>query len=83
MILSMIRTADDTSMFRITDDTKYIQPDAANFNSWRRHIRLVGDPPDEVVHAWEDVKVHYSYSSLVLGPSPSLEHFVTSSSLSP
>ena len=42
---------------RVTEETKYIQPDAANFNSWRRHIRLVGDPPDEVVHAWEDVKV--------------------------
>ena len=46
-------------VFRITDDTKYIQPDAANFNSWRRHICLVGDPPDEVVHAWEDVKVNF------------------------
>jgi hypothetical protein len=34
-----------------------VQPDAANFNSWRRHIRLVGDPPDNIVHAWEDVKV--------------------------
>jgi hypothetical protein len=39
------------------EDAKYIQPDAANFNSWRRHIKLLGDPPDEVVFAWEDVKV--------------------------
>lgn len=35
---------------------KYIQPDAANFNSWRRHLRLAGGIPDEVIHAWEDVK---------------------------
>ena len=42
---------------RLAEGGKYIQPDAANFNSWRRHIRLLGDPPDEVVHAWEDVKV--------------------------
>ena len=42
---------------RLAEGGKYIQPDAANFNSWRRHIQLLGDPPDEVVHAWEDVKV--------------------------
>ena len=42
---------------RMVEDAKYIQPDAANFNSWRRHIKLLGDPPDEVVFAWEDVKV--------------------------
>ena len=41
----------------MVEDAKYIQPDAANFNSWRRHIKLVADPPDEVVFAWEDVKV--------------------------
>lgn len=38
---------------------KYVQPDAANFNSWRRHMKLSGQPPDEVVHAWEDVKVSH------------------------
>ena len=42
---------------RLAEGGKYIQPDAANFNSWRRHIRLLGDPPDEIQHAWEDVKV--------------------------
>jgi hypothetical protein len=42
----------------MAEDAKYVQPDAANFNSWRRHIKLVGDPPDEVVFAWEDVKVN-------------------------
>ena len=41
-------------------EAKYVQPDAANFNSWRRHIRLYGDPPVEVVHAWEDVKAMFN-----------------------
>ena len=45
---------------RLTEAGKYIQPDAANFNSWRRHIRLVGDPQDEIVHAWEDVKAMFN-----------------------
>ena len=31
---------------RLTDSDKYIQPDAANFNSWRRHTKLLGDPPE-------------------------------------
>jgi len=39
---------------------KYVQPDAANFNSWRRHMKLSGNPPDEVVHAWEDVKAMFN-----------------------
>ena len=35
--------------------SKYVQPDAANFNSWRRHIRLVEspEPTEQVVYAWE------------------------------
>ncbi|KAK7085328.1 c-SKI Smad4 binding domain, partial [Halocaridina rubra] len=41
-------------------DSKYVQPDAANFNSWRRHIRLWGDAPTEVQHAWEDVKAMFN-----------------------
>ncbi|XP_022245284.1 SKI family transcriptional corepressor 1 homolog-B-like isoform X1 [Limulus polyphemus] len=44
-------------------DSKYVQPDAANFNSWRRHIKLSGTPPDEVVHAWEDVKAMFNGGS--------------------
>ncbi|CAG2175781.1 unnamed protein product, partial [Oppiella nova] len=46
-------------------DSKYIQPDAANFNSWRRHIKLVGnpEPPDEVSFAWEDVKAMFNGGS--------------------
>ncbi|XP_063981851.1 SKI family transcriptional corepressor 2 isoform X2 [Diachasmimorpha longicaudata] len=39
---------------------KYVEPDAANFNSWRRHMKLSGSPPDEVVHAWEDVKAMFN-----------------------
>ncbi|OXU24100.1 hypothetical protein TSAR_004868 [Trichomalopsis sarcophagae] len=39
---------------------KYVQPDAANFNSWRRHMKLSGEPPDEIVHAWEDVKAMFN-----------------------
>ncbi|XP_068081209.1 SKI family transcriptional corepressor 1 [Anabrus simplex] len=40
--------------------SKYVQPDAANFNSWRRHMKLSGNPPEEVVHAWEDVKAMFN-----------------------
>ncbi|XP_050536959.1 SKI family transcriptional corepressor 2 isoform X3 [Daktulosphaira vitifoliae] len=39
---------------------RYVQPDAANFNSWRRHMKLSDDPPDHVVHAWEDVKAMFN-----------------------
>lgn len=39
---------------------KYVQPDAANFNSWRRHMKLSGNPPEEVVYAWEDVKAMFN-----------------------
>ncbi|XP_011502397.1 PREDICTED: SKI family transcriptional corepressor 1 homolog-B [Ceratosolen solmsi marchali] len=39
---------------------KYIEPDAANFNSWRRHMKLSGNPPDEIIHAWEDVKAMFN-----------------------
>lgn len=45
---------------RVGPGDKYVQPDAANFNSWRRHMRLSGNPPDEVTHAWEDVKAMFN-----------------------
>lgn len=45
---------------RTTPNAKYVQPDAANFNSWRRHMRLSGNPPDEITHAWEDVKAMFN-----------------------
>lgn len=45
---------------RTGPNAKYVQPDAANFNSWRRHMKLSGTPQDEVVHAWEDVKAMFN-----------------------
>lgn len=45
---------------RIGPSDKYVQPDAANFNSWRRHMKLSGDPPEEIIHAWEDVKAMFN-----------------------
>ncbi|XP_056399568.1 SKI family transcriptional corepressor 2 isoform X2 [Hyla sarda] len=47
-----------------TPDAKYTQPDAANFNSWRRHLKLSDKtPPDEMVFAWEDVKAMFNGGS--------------------
>ncbi|EDV90910.1 GH23975 [Drosophila grimshawi] len=46
---------------RITTNDRYIQPDAANFNSWRRHMTLSGHGQDEeITHAWEDVKAMFN-----------------------
>lgn len=45
---------------RLTPNDKYVQPDAANFNSWRRHMKLSGSVPDEIMHAWEDVKAMFN-----------------------
>lgn len=45
---------------RLGPNDKYVQPDAANFNSWRRHLKLSGNPPDDVSHAWEDVKAMFN-----------------------
>ena len=45
---------------RLSPNDKYVQPDAANFNSWRRHMKLSGDSPEEIVHAWEDVKAMFN-----------------------
>ncbi|XP_055858222.1 uncharacterized protein LOC129920708 [Episyrphus balteatus] len=45
---------------RIGPGDKYVQPDAANFNSWRRHMKLSGNPPEEITHAWEDVKAMFN-----------------------
>ncbi|KAH8336646.1 hypothetical protein KR074_009775, partial [Drosophila pseudoananassae] len=46
---------------RITSTDRYVQPDAANFNSWRRHMTLSGNSPNEkIVHAWEDVKAMFN-----------------------
>ncbi|KAL0271490.1 UNVERIFIED_CONTAM: hypothetical protein PYX00_008570 [Menopon gallinae] len=45
---------------RTSPNATYVQPDAANFNSWRRHMKLTGSPPDDIVHAWEDVKAMFN-----------------------
>lgn len=45
---------------RVSPSDKYVQPDAANFNSWRRHMKLSGNPSDDIVHAWEDVKAMFN-----------------------
>ena len=48
----------------LTDTDKYIQPDAANFNSWRRHTKLLGDPP-EVIMAVISIVIVLSINFLV------------------
>uniref|UniRef100_A0A182F9J8 c-SKI SMAD4-binding domain-containing protein n=1 Tax=Anopheles albimanus TaxID=7167 RepID=A0A182F9J8_ANOAL len=45
---------------RLSPHDKYVQPDAANFNSWRRHLKLQGNPPEKIVYAWEDVKAMFN-----------------------
>ncbi|XP_062327994.1 SKI family transcriptional corepressor 1a isoform X1 [Osmerus eperlanus] len=47
-----------------TPESKYTQPDAANFNSWRRHLKLTDkNSSDDVAHAWEDVKAMFNGGS--------------------
>ncbi|XP_047435747.1 SKI family transcriptional corepressor 1 homolog-B-like isoform X3 [Mugil cephalus] len=47
-----------------TPESKYLQPDAANFNSWRRHLKLTEKKPaDDINHAWEDVKAMFNGGS--------------------
>uniref|UniRef100_A0A4W3GH54 SKI family transcriptional corepressor 2 n=1 Tax=Callorhinchus milii TaxID=7868 RepID=A0A4W3GH54_CALMI len=47
-----------------TPESKYTQPDAANFNSWRRHLKLSErTPPQELAYAWEDVKAMFNGGS--------------------
>ncbi|KAG7254909.1 hypothetical protein CRUP_009484 [Coryphaenoides rupestris] len=59
-----------------TPESKYTQPDAANFNSWRRHLKLTDkNSADEVAHAWEDVKAMFNGGSRkrtlpMSGPEP-------------
>ncbi|KAB0405342.1 hypothetical protein E2I00_019670 [Balaenoptera physalus] len=60
-----------------TPDAKYTQPDAANFNSWRRHLKLSDkSATDELSHAWEDVyaperEEHVKSAAAALGPAAS------------
>ena len=47
-----------------TPESKYTQPDAANFNSWRRHLKLTEkNSRTDVLHAWEDVKAMFNGGS--------------------
>ncbi|XP_017261108.1 SKI family transcriptional corepressor 1 homolog-B isoform X2 [Kryptolebias marmoratus] len=47
-----------------TPESKYTQPDAANFNSWRRHLKLTDKSSAmEILHAWEDVKAMFNGGS--------------------
>uniref|UniRef100_A0A3P8Q212 c-SKI SMAD4-binding domain-containing protein n=1 Tax=Astatotilapia calliptera TaxID=8154 RepID=A0A3P8Q212_ASTCA len=47
-----------------TPESKYLQPDAANFNSWRRHLKLTEKKSnDDICHAWEDVKAMFNGGS--------------------
>ena len=47
--------------FHRTADASYNHPDAANFNSWRRHL-ILSDPnaSDHLSHLWEDVKAMFN-----------------------
>ena len=49
--------------FHRTADAKYNHPDAANFNSWRRHLHLVNSEAEDIFHAWEDVKAMFNGGS--------------------
>ncbi|XP_060571593.1 SKI family transcriptional corepressor 1-like [Ruditapes philippinarum] len=50
--------------FHRVADSKYNHPDAANFNSWRRHLNLLkGGDNDDIHHAWEDVKAMFNGGS--------------------
>ena len=50
--------------FHRTPESKYNHPDAANFNSWRRHLGLVaGTDSEDIMHAWEDVKAMFNGGS--------------------
>ncbi|XP_077600823.1 SKI family transcriptional corepressor 1 homolog-B-like isoform X1 [Stigmatopora nigra] len=47
-----------------TPESKYTQPDAANFNSWRRHLKLTEKSNQmDILHAWEDVKAMFNGGS--------------------
>ena len=49
--------------FHRTPDATYNHPDAANFNSWRRHLFLADSTDEHLQHAWEDVKAMFNGGS--------------------
>ncbi|XP_013418421.1 SKI family transcriptional corepressor 1 homolog-B [Lingula anatina] len=47
-----------------TPNAKYVHPDAANFNSWRRHLKLINKTGlCDLDYAWEDVKAMFNGGS--------------------
>jgi hypothetical protein len=39
----------------------YVEPDTANFNSWRRHLNIINPDSDEHLNtAWEDIKAIFN-----------------------
>ncbi|ESN96290.1 hypothetical protein HELRODRAFT_123537, partial [Helobdella robusta] len=48
--------------FHKSINSKYNHPDAANFNSWRRHMKLIDEKKqgEIVLNAWEDVKAMFN-----------------------
>ena len=59
---------------RMSQNDKYVQPDAANFNSWRRHLKLSGSPTENIAYAWEDVKAMFNGGTRKRLISPSSSH---------
>ena len=50
--------------FHHLSSSTYHHPDAANFNSWRRHLFLdYKNPSEQLNHAWEDVKAMFNGGS--------------------
>lgn len=51
--------------FHRTANAKYHHPDAANFNSWRRHLHLdiTASTSKDLIYAWEDVKAMFNGGS--------------------
>lgn len=63
-------------------DAKYNHPDAANFNSWRRHLKLYsGIENDEIAYKWEDVKAMFNGGTRKRVFTPSSSSSSTASSL--
>jgi hypothetical protein len=68
--------------FHRTSESKYNHPDAANFNSWRRHLKLCCDSDDEISHIWEDVKAMFNGGSRKRGLARHMSPSSSSSSSS-
>ena len=50
--------------FHRTPEASYNHPDAANFNSWRRHLKLSErSPSEDIACLWEEVKAMFNGGS--------------------